>query len=202
MTGFSKTTLLAGLSVLLTGGVVLAQSAPVDSRTARGQLFDRNGGQVMVFEQDFLNAQQIAQLSATGGAIPYYGAVAMAPDEGMLSETNQAAGNHHSVEAAETAALTACNAARSGGRACVVVMHFLPDDYEAGRAIQLSQSATDAFRQFRRGRGEKAFAISPSTGSFAFEKGDGAGDAAISACSVGSGAGNAAATDCYTAIVD
>ena len=199
--GISHIAAVIGLTVLALPGA-FAQDLPVDSRDARGMLFDRKGGQVLVLEQDFLSETQAAQLATMGGAIPYYGAVAMAPDEGMLSETNQAAANHHTVAAAEAAALAACNSARSGGRACVVVMHFLPDDYEPGRGLELSQAATEAFREFKRGRGEKTFAISPSTGSFAFEKGEGAETVAISACNAKSGDGNVTATDCYTVIAD
>ncbi|WP_052245420.1 hypothetical protein [Halocynthiibacter namhaensis] len=199
--GISHIAVAVGLTVLTLPGA-FAQDLPVDSRDARGMLFDRKGGQVVVLEQDFLTEAQVAQLAAMGGAIPYYGAVAMAPDEGMLSETNQAAANHHSIAAAETAALAACNTARSGGQRCVIVLHFLPNAYESGRALELSQSATEEFRTFRRGRGEKAFAISPSTGSFASETGAGAESTAIAACNAGADGANVTATDCYTVIVN
>jgi len=199
---FSKLLMGAALICALGSAGAMAQELPVDGRTARDLLFSRKGGQVVVFEQDFLNETQIAQFETMGGVIPYYGAVAMAPNEGMLSEANQAAANHHSIEAAEAAALKACNTARSGGRACVVVMHFLPDDYEAGRALELSQAATEAFRSYRRGRGEKAFVISPSTGLYAIEKGDGASGGAIDTCNVDFESSNNTATDCYTVIAD
>ncbi|MBI1494398.1 5-aminolevulic acid synthase [Halocynthiibacter styelae] len=174
----------------------------MDARSARGQLFDHRGGEVVLLPNDVLTEEQQAQLSQMGGAIPYYGAIAVAPDEGFLSEANQAAANHHSIASAEVAALAACNQARTSARACVIVMHFLPRNYEAGRALEMSQTATEAFREYRRGRDEKAFAISAATGNHAFAKGVGAVGLALEACNVGDGTENTAATDCYTVIQD
>lgn len=183
---------------------VLASGAladPLDGRTARQALFHHKGGEIVVFPQDFLTPEQVAQLNLMGGLIQYYGAMAMAPGEGFMSEANQAAANHHSVEAATEAALSACNAARSGGRPCVVVAHFLPRDWEEGHPVQLSQSATEAFRRdYRRGRGPKAFAISAETGAFAVERGESATDAALAACN--EKAEELGATDCNIVIAD
>lgn len=197
---FGKSVMSAGLVMAFTN-LAFAQDT-MDARSARGQLFDHRGGEVVLLPNDVLTEEQQGQLSQMGGAIPYYGAIAVAPDEGFLSEANQAAANHHSIASAEVAALAACNQARSSARACVIVMHFLPRNYETGRALEMSQTSTEAFREYRRGRGEKAFAISATTGNHAFAKGVGAVGLALEACNVGDGTENTAATDCYTAIRD
>lgn len=190
---------------ILAAAIVIAAGAtnadPIDGRTARQLLFHHKGGEVQVFPQDFLTAEQVAQLNLMGGLIQYYGAMAMAPGEGFMSEANQAAANHHSIEAAVEVALSACNAARSGGPSCVIVAHFLPKDWEEGRPLQLSQTATDAFRrEYRRGRRPKAFAISTDSGAFAVERGDGASEAALAACT--EKAAELGATDCNIVIQD
>ncbi|WP_107498511.1 5-aminolevulic acid synthase [Thalassobius sp. I31.1] len=194
----------AGLVMAFTN-LAFAQDT-MDARSARGQLFDHRGGEVVLLPNDVLTEEQQGQLSQMGGAIPYYGAIAVAPDEGFLSEANQAAANHHSIASAEKAALAACNRARSTESRCVIVMHFLPRNYEAGRGLEMSQTATEAFREYRRGRGEKAFAISASTGAFSLQGGENAEARANEMCNSRSDADSGAliprATDCYTAIRD
>lgn len=197
-----KTGCIVALAIGLvagTGGI--AGADPIDGKAARDAVFSHRGGQVVVLEQDVLSAENAAQLAATGGVIQYYGAIAVAPDEGFISQANQAAANHHSIEAAEEAALTACNAARSGGRRCVIIAHYLPDDWEEGRPVQLSQTATDALRRtYRRARKPRALAISPMTGAFAVDRGDGAQENAIATCN--EEASQLGATDCNVVVSD
>jgi len=194
---FARLFLAATLGVM--GGTAGAE--PIDGKAARGEMFSHRGGQVVVFAEDYLSEENAAQLAVTGGLIQYYGAIAIAPDEGFISQANQAAANHHSIDAAETAALAACNAARSGGRRCVIIAHYLPDDWEEGRALQLSQAATDAFRRtYRRARKPRAFAISDITGAFGVGRGDGAMEDALASCN--EDAESLGATDCNVVVSD
>jgi len=109
-------------------------------------------------------------LVATNG-FQYYGAMAYAPDEGLISESLQGAFNFHSVESASQAALAACNAANAaGGQPCIVAAQIVPRRYER-RDFQLSQDATAAIEEYRAIREEKAMAISPSSGGFGLGQG-------------------------------
>jgi len=119
-----------------------------------------------------------------GRSLDYYGAIAMSPDEGFQSEASQSALNHHSVAAADAAALGACNARRRAGSSpCVLAARILPRGYEA-RALTLSSAATRALTEtYARARAPKALAISAATGAF----GVGAPDAALATCRRGAG---------------
>ncbi|MFV2052530.1 5-aminolevulic acid synthase [Aliiroseovarius sp. YM-037] len=192
---------LVGLMAQAAGAQVVNES------TARSALFAPRGLDVRFVNTERLSENDRALLPALeremerSDQVFYYGATALAPDEGFMSNTNQIAANHHSLAAAEAAALAACNAARQSSTPCVVVGHIIPRKYEPGRAIQLGQAATADFRRnYRRGRGPKAFAISPSTGQWGIGKGDGAAEAALSACTNQRGQGGA--TDCNIIIND
>ena len=99
----------------------------------------------------------------------YYGAIAIAPDEGLANpRTTVAVGNFHDAESAGAAALARCNAARAEDSAeCVVVLEIRPAGWEAGAALQLSSGAADALRsEFRRLSRPRVFAISDATGQY------------------------------------
>lgn len=201
-----RKSLVAALACLagLMGQNAFAQT--VNESTARNALFAPRGLDVRFVNTEQLSDTDRALLPALeremerSDQVFYYGATALAPDEGFMSNTNQIAANHHSLAAAEAAALAACNAARQSSTPCIVVGHILPRRYEPGRAIQLGQAATADFRRsYRRGRGPKAFAISPSTGQWGIGKGNGAAEAALSACANQRQGG---ATDCNIIIKD
>ena len=66
-----------------------------------------------------------------------------------------------------TAALAACNEARTSGPACVVVLVIRPEGWEPGRPLQLSTDATAALRgDFRRLGRNRVMAISETTGQW------------------------------------
>lgn len=182
-------------SVCLAAG---AAAQPVSERNARKMLFSPRVADLAVVRNGGLSAGQLsvieailAQMRAEVGA-NYYGAVAVSPSffpmmaedpgQAALSGLLQIAGQYHSVEAAARAALSACEAARKGGQAgCVLAAQMLPRKY-AAQPVQMSVNATAAMRSYRKGRGDKAMAISPTTPAFALARGDGAEGSAIAAC--------------------
>ena len=120
----------------------------------------------------------------------YYAAIAISPDEGLMSEATVAAANYHTVEAASAVALSECNAKKQGAADCVVVALVRPEGWQA-QPLQLSSDATAALADYAGG----AMAVSAATGSW------GLGDtpeAAVAACVDR----NAAATDCAAVIAD
>lgn len=185
-------------------GMLLAAplcAEPVDVKTAKKMLFSAKGAQVRVLEPDLLSEQDTRIIKEIGKSQPYYGVIAISPDEGLMSVATLAAAQYHGLEPARAAALTACNEKRKDGTSdCVAVAEILPRKYEP-RDLQLSVEATTAFnKEFRRKRGEKAFAISRATGQWAFALGQGAGEAATADC-----AGKAAklgADDCEVVIFE
>ncbi len=131
-----------------------------------------------------------------GASLEGYGAVAISPDEGLVVSYIKGVGQHHSLEAARNAAVNYCNANKGQGAAsCVVVVEASPRGAKDGAALTLSASANAALRrEYRKLSAPKAFAISPSTGAFGFDRGD--GGRAITACARGG------ASDCRIVVAD
>jgi len=197
-TEVAATVILAVVFAGLAGG---ATAEPVDGASARRALFSPRGAEVEVLDRGFLSTQDKAILNEVGVQLLYYGAVAVSPDEGILANATIAAADHHSTEAAEIAALAACNAARNGATACEIVALIRPRGWSEGAVLQLGQSATQDFRSnYRRGRGPKALAISPATGQWAIVKGDAAETDALRECNLR--AAEKGATDCNVAVRD
>ncbi|MCF6443657.1 5-aminolevulic acid synthase [Nereida sp. MMG025] len=173
------------VSGLLAGVLAVSQAyadAPFGNEDAKDALFALKGRSVEIFKQDFLTQRDVALLEQVAESQLYYAAIAASPEDGILNKATIAAANHHSIEVAEQEALSACNEARDGTQECVVVAHIKPRGW-VPRDLQLSHDATAAWRsQYRRVRGEKAFAVSPSTGRFSAAKGDGAAALAVSSC--------------------
>jgi len=169
------------LCACLLAAPVLAE--PVDTKTAKKILFSPKGAEVMVLEHDFLTEKDIKIIEEIGKSQPYYGVIAMSPDQGLLAITTLAAAQYHSLEPARVAALKACNEKREADTAeCAAVAEIVPRKYEA-RDLQLSVEATAAFnKDFRRKKGEKAFAISLETGQWAFALGQSANENALAEC--------------------
>ncbi len=173
----------------------------VDGDTARGELFNLRGRSLQIVDLPGIGELERKVLDAAAGQVVYYGAVAMAPDQGLLAEATVVAGDYHSAADASAAAIRACNGRRSGGAECVVAALVLPARYET-RNITLSHNGTEGFRkEYRNARAPKAMAISPGTGKWAVSTGDGAADNALASCNqqamvVGGQA------DCRVAIAD
>lgn len=162
---------VAGLSCL--AGAVSAEGLP-DLRDARDQVFARDGAMSWeVIADASLNEAELQLLEQIIplGVLPqmaYYGALAIAPDQGLADpDTTAAVGNYHSEDNARLAALNACNAARSGGAECVVVLVVRPEGWEEGRSLQLNTDATAAlWGEFRQMGRPRALAISQITGTW------------------------------------
>ena len=173
--------LSAGLCLAATSG-----SAQVSEAEAKKALYPVKGHSVQVSGK--LTA---VQKKIVTGIIPlmgkelrqpvrYYASIAYSPDDGMLHDSLQAAMNHHNTKAADRAAVAACNKLKSkGANSCQVAARVVPKGYKA-RALTLSVDATAAFQgTYRKAKGAKAFAISPSTGKWGMGKSD---QSALTAC--------------------
>lgn len=183
-----------------------AAAEPITGAEARDLLFGLRGQTVVVDQSLSALDQNVLRLVVEMAAermrqpLYWYAAIAYAPDSGLTAEPGPvAAANHHGVAAADRAALAACDAARpAGSRPCVVAARVLPRNYEP-RALELSFGATSAFREtYRRARGEKAMAISPTSGQFAIATGAGAAETAVADCN----ALSQGAMDCVVAILN
>lgn len=186
---------------MLAAAPALAQQA-VDGAQARRMLFSERRSELLIIQHPALGEAGAAALQlqqeALLASIPYYGAVAMSPDDGLGAPATAATGNFHDRAAASAAALAECNGKRGAGTAaCVVVAEVRPRGWQQ-RAVQLSQGATAYFRrEYGRGRGERAFAVSPTSGGFGIGKGAGAAATAVASCNAATGAG-----DCRVVIAD
>jgi hypothetical protein len=185
-----------GLAVAIGLAAAAALAEPMGSAEARKALFPAKAKLAIVMRGHAkLPEDQANILGQVALDQPYYGAIAFSPDEGIAVEATVAAVNHHSVEAAEAAALADCNAKRKGEEPCAVALVLQPEGWEA-RALQLSKSASEALRKDYGRKGERGMAVSPSTGAFGIGTGSGAADAAIAACA------KAGAGDCVLVVAD
>ncbi len=187
----------AVLAMLLALAAPAAQAAPVDGKAAKKMLFG-DGSAVELGQADFIDPAMAEALKQAAGSIPYYGAIAVSPGEPTSSNLMATMANYHSPQAAQKAALANCNARRTTGRDCVVIATIVPKRFSP-QPLTLSVEATKAFgKEYRKLDAPKALAISPSTGTFGIDRGD--GSRAISKCAAagqGKGAG-----DCMIVISD
>lgn len=171
------------VAVLLASGAVAQETSGAD---VKKMLFKTGAAEVEILPQPFLPEDQAAILAQVGATQPYYGAIAISPDEGLMVEATVAAANHHSTEAASAAAVAACEAKRKGATPCAVVALIRPEGWKQ-QAVQLSSGATEAFgKEYFKAKDAKAFAVSPATGSFGVGMGADAATAAVAACVAGS----------------
>ena len=145
----------------------LAQELP-NLREARRLVFAEDGAvEGEVNPHDSLSETDVAILNQLVETQAYYAAIAIAPEMGLASEATIAAANYHDEANARTAALAACNEARTSGPACVVVLVIRPEGWEPDRPLQLSTDATAALRgDFRRLGRNRVMAISDTTGQW------------------------------------
>ncbi|TBX28015.1 hypothetical protein [Nioella sediminis] len=157
------------LAIAATGLPALAQDLP-NLREARRLVFAERGAvEVEVIDHDSLSDtdRAILQSPQLSGAVSYYGAIAIAPGMGLASEATVAAANFHDEENARRVALEGCEAQRSSGPSCIVVMVVRPEGWEPGRGLQLNTEATAALRgEYRRLGRSRAMAISEATGQW------------------------------------
>lgn len=180
---------------------VVGEAVVLDGKTAKKMMFSHKGSEFVVLKQDFMSDADVKLLNLMSGmdqfkAVLYYGAIAASPSDGVTHKATVATSTHHSPAAAAVAAISECNALRSGGPDCVVVAQILPKKYTE-QTFSLSASATAILKKtYLRGGGPKAMAISPTTGSYGVAKGDGAVDAALATCAAES------AADCLIVVQD
>lgn len=195
-----RATVLA-MAMATAGMMALAGAAAAQVQTAASAaplLFPATGAAVEIVPQKFITKQQEAILAQVGAAQPYYGAIAVSPDEGIMVEATVAAANHHSTEAATKVALASCDAKRKGASPCVIAALIRPQGW-APRPFQLSSGATTGFlEEYQKIRRDRAFAVSPSTGLWGVGKGRDAAAKAVSACA----AKGKGVSDCTVAIAD
>ena len=192
-------TLRSGALALALIGVAGGGAADSLSFKEARKVLPRGGRTVTALpDTTFLDDKQQAILRALTDSIPYYGALAISPDEGLFVEWLNAAGQHHSIMAARAAALRYCEANRKKESAeCVVVLEVSPKGADPDAPLSLSADAADALRgDYRKLKSPKAFAISTNLGTFGFARGD--GGRALDTCSkMGSGA-----KDCRVVVAD
>ena len=193
-----------------------AQADPVDGKAAKKMLFSTRNVDLQILDDSGLEPSQSAIIEAildqtrAQGLANYYGAVAVSPsffsqlaedaDQAVLSGLLQITERLHGPEVAANVALAGCNAARKDGdAACVLAARILPKRWKE-QPLSLSVSATEAFKAYRKGKGEKAFAVSANTVAYAVAKGSDAAEAALSACN--EGAAKTGSADCSILIAD
>ena len=131
----------ATLSMVM-GLAAPAMAAPVPATVAEAALFSPKGAQAIILRSPGLSAQDVEALRQVAATQKYYGAVAISPEEGLLSGATVAAANYHDVENARKAALASCNERRKkGADRCIVVADIVPVNWRKGARVQLSTDA-------------------------------------------------------------
>ncbi len=174
--------------LLASGFAFAAQADVVSGKVAKKLLYTAKGAVVEILPAAGLAKDEAKMLTLVGTDQPYYGAIAISPDEGLMSEATVAAANYHDTNAASAAALAECNAKKKEGAGdCVVAALIRPKGWKDKSAqkdagLQLSADATAGFKNYDAKTG--ALAISVATGGWGLGAGAGAAEAAIAACLV------------------
>ncbi len=181
------------LGLLLTATPALAD--PVTGDRAQAMLFAEQGVSVELVENDKVSTALMKLIKAVAEQQPWYGAVALSPDEDLMTSPATVAGaQFHDTDAAAAFALAGCEAKRTGASPCAVVALVRPKGWEV-RDLQLSLHATAFFNSdYLKAASPKALASSAATGSFGFGAG---ADAALADC-----VAKSAAEDCLVVIAD
>ena len=161
------------MALVLLAGPALAD--PVTGKVAKGQLFGEVAD-VRVLDTT-LPKDQAAALNTVLAGQPYYGAAALSPDDGLMSDATVLLANYHDIASASVAALAQCDAKRKGKTPCVIAATVQPKGWKQ-LSVQLSVDATNGFKTSYPASGG-AVATSAATGAWAIG-GDGA--AALAAC--------------------
>ena len=189
-----RNAILGGLAAGLMATAAVAD--PMAGAAAKAMLYPAGSAQVQIVSGAPITKDEATLLAGVVAQQPYFGAVAISPDEKLLeSKATIAVANFHSSEAAASEALRQCNALRTGETACVVVIYIRPKGWEK-RPLSLSSEATAGFgANYPVTKG--AMAISATTGAWGIASGSGAGEAAMAAC-----AKKSADKDCAVVIQD
>jgi hypothetical protein len=185
------------LSGFVAGVMATAAFAePLTGAAAKGMLFPADAAQVQIVSGSPVTKDEANLLAGVVAQQPYFGAVAISPDEKLLeSKATIAVANFHSSEAAGAEALRQCDALRVAKTPCIVVIYIRPKGWD-NRPLSLSSEATAGFgADYPAAKG--ALAVSASTGAWGIASGAGAGDAAVAAC-----AKKSADKDCKVVIQD
>lgn len=166
-----------------------AAAEPMSGKDAKKALFAPVTAEVEILPEAGLPEDQAKVLVVVGEGQPYYGAIAIAPEEGLMADATVAAANFHDTAAASTAALAECNAKKKSAKDCVIAAYIRPKGWQEP-GFSLSSDATAAFKGYDMKTG--ALAVSVATGAFGMAAGDGANEAAMKNCM----AKNDKATDC------
>lgn len=183
------------LTLALICAVSTAGADPVTGADAKAMLYPETGVSVELIANDKLTKALMKVIKAVAEQQPWYAAVALSPDEDLMtSQATVAGAQFHDTDAAAAFALAGCEAKRSGESPCVVVALVRPEAWKAGD-LQLSLNATAFFNSdYEPAESPKALATSASTGAFGFGAGS---DAALADCQTKS-----AAEDCIVVIAD
>lgn len=188
---------LIGISLVIALiGAGAAVAEPITGNAARKALLSTKGAEVEIMAVAGLPEDEAKILAMVAGDQPYYGAIAISPDEGLMSMATFAAANYHDTAAASAAALIECNARKTGKSVCVVVALIRPKNWKDS-GFQLSRDATVGFKADYDMDGG-ALAVSVSTGVFGIANGEDAGGSALAACA----AKSEKATDCTIAVAN
>jgi hypothetical protein len=179
-------------------------------------LFSPKGVDLQTVADSGLSASQITTLEAllkgmsAGGLANYYGAVAVSPSffdqmakdpgQAALSGLFQVTERLHTPAAAAALAMGACQKARkSRDGACVLAARIMPKRWKP-QPVSLGVGATDAFRDYLKGKGPKAIAVSADSGAYAIVKGEGAAEKAMMTCNAN--AAKSGKADCSVVVAD
>ena len=165
------------VTVLMAGPLLAgaAMAEPVTGKVAKGQIFGTTAEVKIV--DGIMPKDQAAALKTVLAGQPYYGAAALSPDDGLMSEATVLLANYHDIASASKAALAQCDAKRKGKTPCVIAATVQPKGWKQ-RQLQLSADATKGFKTSYPASGG-ALATSATSGGWAL---GGVGAAALAAC--------------------
>lgn len=181
--------LAAGCFALCMAAGTGALAQTVSAGDAASMIYPPKASEVELLPSDALKKKEGKVVGMVAADQPYYAAIAISPDEGLMSEATVAAANYHDTDSASAAALAECNAKKKGAADCVIVALVRPEGWQA-QPVQLSSDASAGFAA----EGSGAVAISATTGSWGLGADAGA---AIAACTDR----NPAAADCAAVIL-
>ncbi len=190
--------LRAGMMAVAVLAAGAAAADPLAGKAAKKAVFPAKGVEVEIIEGTGLDKTMAKALAMVARDYPYYGAVAIAPDEELLkSKATILVGNYHTVEAASAKAVAECDRLRQGGSPCVVAALIRPKGWKA-RDISLSAAASAALKDSYPAKGPAALAISGVADSWGIATGEGAAEAAVADCA----AKLEGVTDCAVVVAD
>jgi hypothetical protein len=182
--------------VLVLGAASAARAEPLTGAAATTMLFAPGEAQVQIVSGSPLSEDDAKLLAMVVADQPYFGAIAISPDEKLLeSKATIAVANYHSTEAASAEALRQCEGLRQGQSPCMIAAVIRPKGWEQ-RGLSLSSEATAGFgASYPQTAG--ALAISGTSGAWGIASGQGAAEAAVTAC-----AQKASVKDCTVVIAE